>query len=159
VPFLFYSARYLSIYVMATSETEETCSICLDSPTNPVKTPCLHMFCRMCIGSWLDKKLVCPVCRVRIPAGKRELIVMRNATGQPRAAATAATTRESGPSCTGQCSLTVRRDWLYRGVPCPCMIAWFEVGSQQLPVPANMWISTSGGLKIIIDCKYLKHCG
>ena len=61
------------------------CPICLDTPTNPAMTPCTHIFCRRCIGSWLDNHSACPVCRHRITRGRRALTTV--AVGSPRRAA------------------------------------------------------------------------
>merc|ERR1712136_634846 len=58
----------------------EDCSICLDTPNNPAKTPCMHVFCRRCIGSWLDQHSACPVCRHRITRGRRALVTVRHSS-------------------------------------------------------------------------------
>ncbi|KAF2490039.1 hypothetical protein BU16DRAFT_544377 [Lophium mytilinum] len=36
-------------------------------PTDPVRTPCNHTFCRFCISRWLSEKPGCPNCRTPIP--------------------------------------------------------------------------------------------
>ena len=64
------------------------CSICLDVRRNPAMTPCMHVFCRSCIGPWLDHHSACPICRHRITRGRRALTTVRdNAT--PRRASSA----------------------------------------------------------------------
>ena len=67
------------------SSTQTECSICLDRPTNPAMTPCTHVFCRRCIGTWLDRHSACPVCRHRITRGRRALVSVNS----PRRAASA----------------------------------------------------------------------
>ena len=69
----------------AMSSTPTECSICLDRPTNPAMTPCTHVFCRRCIGTWLDRHSACPVCRHRITRGRRALVSVNS----PRRAASA----------------------------------------------------------------------
>jgi len=62
------------------------CPICLEPPTNPAMTPCTHVFCRRCIGSWLDSHSACPVCRHRITRGRRALVTVRPAASPARRA-------------------------------------------------------------------------
>lgn len=42
---------------------DETCSICLESKTNPCFIDCAHSFCKSCITKWLRIKLECPLCK------------------------------------------------------------------------------------------------
>ena len=56
------------------------CSICLDVRRNPAMTPCMHVFCRSCIGNWLDRHSNCPVCRHRITRGRRALTTVHDNT-------------------------------------------------------------------------------
>ena len=39
------------------------CSICGELPVDPVSIPCGHVYCRVCIKTWLEKKPTCPFCR------------------------------------------------------------------------------------------------
>ncbi|XP_069044931.1 E3 ubiquitin-protein ligase TRIM39-like [Lepisosteus oculatus] len=47
------------------SEEQFQCSICLDTFTSPVSTPCGHSFCLACIGGYWDSSDVCqcPMCK------------------------------------------------------------------------------------------------
>jgi len=49
------------------------CGICLSTVTNPVRTKCMHKFCRECITGYLrvGKRSVCPECNT--PCTKRSL--------------------------------------------------------------------------------------
>ncbi|KAK6967142.1 hypothetical protein R3P38DRAFT_3149805 [Favolaschia claudopus] len=39
------------------------CPICLHLKTHPVLAPCGHMFCALCIRSWLSNSFECPMCK------------------------------------------------------------------------------------------------
>ena len=42
----------------------ETCSICLETPNDTkVITQCQHLFCRSCLGLWMQTNKSCPVCK------------------------------------------------------------------------------------------------
>ena len=44
-------------------EEEETCSICMDTPTNPKRLhKCGHIFCKDCIVQCFSYKPACPIC-------------------------------------------------------------------------------------------------
>lgn len=45
-------------------ENEPTCPICRENITNEMacKTLCRHLFCKRCLGSWLNKNKTCPMC-------------------------------------------------------------------------------------------------
>ena len=44
--------------------TKESCSICFETPTEPVLVPCCSkMFCGSCILSWMTRTPACPLCR------------------------------------------------------------------------------------------------
>ena len=44
--------------------SNENCSICFDTHTNPVVTPCCSkLFCANCILPWMARTLACPLCR------------------------------------------------------------------------------------------------
>uniref|UniRef100_A0A8C4TKZ6 Uncharacterized protein n=1 Tax=Erpetoichthys calabaricus TaxID=27687 RepID=A0A8C4TKZ6_ERPCA len=47
------------------SEEEFTCSVCLDTLTDPVSTPCGHSFCLECLKGFWDHSqvFICPQCR------------------------------------------------------------------------------------------------
>eukprot|EP01105_Mastigella_eilhardi_P001500 TRINITY_DN117_c0_g4_i1.p1 TRINITY_DN117_c0_g4~~TRINITY_DN117_c0_g4_i1.p1 ORF type:complete len:198 (+),score=54.86 TRINITY_DN117_c0_g4_i1:32-625(+) len=50
------------------------CNICLDAASEPIVTPCGHLFCWPCIYRWLNmgrapgEQAVCPVCKSAITA-------------------------------------------------------------------------------------------
>ena len=68
------------------------CAICLDVRQNPAMTPCMHVFCRTCIGDWLGNHSACPICRHSITRGRRALVTLRDNT-TPRRASSAPATR------------------------------------------------------------------
>ena len=50
-------ARFLSIL------SDESCSVCMERFTNPVLTPCHHVFCLHCIVPWFNQQHTCTQCR------------------------------------------------------------------------------------------------
>lgn len=42
------------------------CTICHDNFNSPAMLDCGHIFCELCIGTWLDRATVCPLCRAKI---------------------------------------------------------------------------------------------
>ncbi|CAG8977410.1 hypothetical protein HYALB_00007040 [Hymenoscyphus albidus] len=57
-------------------ELDCECAICLDPPTNPVLTPCNHVFCQNCIENWViqEGKYACPACRARFSRSHLRLV-------------------------------------------------------------------------------------
>ena len=54
---------------------EHSCSICQEDYSRehkPVRLPCLHVFCRVCISAWLREHSTCPVCRTDILSSETE---------------------------------------------------------------------------------------
>ena len=51
------------------------CAICLGSPERPVKLPCSHEFCRICVDALRSRglKQLCPLCRRPLPPGAEKL--------------------------------------------------------------------------------------
>ena len=42
----------------------ENCSICYEFPKDAkVITPCKHLFCHDCLGTWMKSNRCCPVCK------------------------------------------------------------------------------------------------
>ena len=53
----------------STTDTPQTCSICLENfkDRDSLRTlPCLHQFHVRCVDQWLQKSLLCPVCKYKI---------------------------------------------------------------------------------------------
>jgi len=52
------------------------CAICLGSPERPVKLPCSHEFCRICVDDLRSRglKQLCPLCRMPLPPGAEKLL-------------------------------------------------------------------------------------
>ena len=42
------------------------CAICHDSYDIPVALECNHIFCELCVGTWLTKEQTCPLCRAEV---------------------------------------------------------------------------------------------
>jgi tetratricopeptide (TPR) repeat protein len=61
--------------VAKTDNGKEVCAICMESVVDPVKLPCLHSYCRLCIIGLRRHGVTdtCPVCRTELPAGAAEL--------------------------------------------------------------------------------------
>ena len=53
--------------VVAPPQPASDCSICRDGLTSPLEIlPCGHIFHRQCIKKWFERRMICPVCRLRI---------------------------------------------------------------------------------------------
>ncbi|KAI5633601.1 ring finger domain-containing protein [Phthorimaea operculella] len=44
----------------------DSCPICHDDYTTPVRLGCSHIFCELCISAWLDRDHTCPLCRAKV---------------------------------------------------------------------------------------------
>ncbi|XP_026333497.1 RING finger and transmembrane domain-containing protein 2 isoform X2 [Hyposmocoma kahamanoa] len=44
----------------------DSCPICHDDYTTPVRLGCSHIFCELCISAWLDREHTCPLCRAKV---------------------------------------------------------------------------------------------
>ncbi|CAB3400945.1 unnamed protein product [Caenorhabditis bovis] len=42
---------------------DDMCTVCHENMTHPIMLDCKHIFCRVCIETWLDKNTTCPMCR------------------------------------------------------------------------------------------------
>jgi hypothetical protein len=64
------------------------CNICLDTASEPVLTPCGHLFCWPCIFQWMESdrsmRNACPVCKSGISTSKLIPIYTRSVTKDPR---------------------------------------------------------------------------
>ncbi|KAF1953942.1 hypothetical protein CC80DRAFT_476857 [Byssothecium circinans] len=47
-------------------ESQEDCSVCLDTMTEPVITKCAHFFCSACIERVIEVQHKCPMCRAEL---------------------------------------------------------------------------------------------
>ncbi|CAD6185525.1 unnamed protein product [Caenorhabditis auriculariae] len=45
---------------------EANCTVCRDLFNSPIKLECGHIFCTLCIETWLDTNSTCPMCRAAI---------------------------------------------------------------------------------------------
>ncbi|KOC70100.1 E3 ubiquitin-protein ligase RNF8-A [Habropoda laboriosa] len=52
-----------------------TCSICSELFVKATTLNCTHTFCQYCIKSWSKKRKECPVCRARVSAMNRSLVL------------------------------------------------------------------------------------
>mmetsp|Transcript_112377 Transcript_112377/g.223303 ORF Transcript_112377/g.223303 Transcript_112377/m.223303 type:complete len:315 (-) Transcript_112377:7-951(-) len=57
----------LSLVGNGSSEGLPTCRICMCPAEHTTSTPCGHLFCWDCIGSWCAAKASCPLCRASAP--------------------------------------------------------------------------------------------
>ena len=56
---------------LSEDDSDLECGICLSLLTDPVHTPCLHVFCRACVQKALSRvtNRRCPICRAVVPEG------------------------------------------------------------------------------------------
>lgn len=54
--------------VSGSGDEENTCSVCYDVLQYPIKLPCDHLFCFLCIKGAHAANRLCPMCRARIPS-------------------------------------------------------------------------------------------
>jgi hypothetical protein len=48
---------------------DDECYFCCQKrPTDPVATPCNHVFCRSCVNKWLGRAKQCPCCQTPVPS-------------------------------------------------------------------------------------------
>ena len=52
------------------SSLDEECPICFDTFEDASKTPCNHIFCKVCILDWLSHTESCPMCRADMSVGQ-----------------------------------------------------------------------------------------
>ena len=58
------------------------CTICLEEYSNPVMTPCGHLFCRECLQEYFQKchKSECPNCKRKLNPNNEEIYCLKNNT-------------------------------------------------------------------------------
>ena len=49
-----------------TPDPDLVCCICTCILDEPLVSPCQHVFCKVCIHTWLERKKTCPTCRTRL---------------------------------------------------------------------------------------------
>lgn len=66
-----YMLKVLEKISTAIAYDEDTnCIICFDSVTDPVLTPCGHIYCNICITTSLNYKSECPMCKNKLEKGQ-----------------------------------------------------------------------------------------
>ncbi|KOB77847.1 RING finger and transmembrane domain-containing protein 2 [Operophtera brumata] len=48
------------------SSAGESCPVCHDAYSTPVRLGCGHIYCELCISAWLDREHTCPLCRAKV---------------------------------------------------------------------------------------------
>ncbi|ESO84941.1 hypothetical protein LOTGIDRAFT_131348 [Lottia gigantea] len=61
-------------------DQELICCICTNVLDEPMESPCRHVFCKICIETWLNNRSTCPTCRFTVTNGdlKPVLPLVRN---------------------------------------------------------------------------------
>ena len=55
-------------------QREAACPVCFDTLAAPVAyLPCLHYFCKECIGEAMRHSKQCPICKLQIRTARREV--------------------------------------------------------------------------------------
>lgn len=54
-----------TILKQADPPPDEQCAVCRDEFTQPIRLPCLHYFCEVCIRTTLSQRDNCPLCNTR----------------------------------------------------------------------------------------------
>nr|ACO14578.1 RING finger protein 146 [Caligus clemensi] len=62
----------MSVELTSGSETALECPVCLQSAVQPVKLPCSHIFCFLCVKGASAQNRTCPLCRSPIQEGYLE---------------------------------------------------------------------------------------
>ena len=57
-----------TIYFLNSGESSPLCCVCQDIAVNPVKLPCSHIFCYLCVKGVAVRSGTCALCRQRIPS-------------------------------------------------------------------------------------------
>lgn len=94
---------------ISSSTTTLECAICLQSCIHPVRLPCCHVFCFLCVkgASWHSKR--CALCRQEIPEDFLERPVLLSPQELKAAAAGMSQSVGTGGSCCGDYA------WYYEG--------------------------------------------
>ncbi|KAF9213835.1 hypothetical protein BGZ59_004771 [Podila verticillata] len=75
------------------------CSVCMDTVTDAMSTPCGHLYCRDCIETSLEYDRRCPQCRAPLTRGKlQSLAFYLNKTTTTLTTTTATTTATTTPA-------------------------------------------------------------
>lgn len=64
---------------------DEHCSVCMEAFSNPVLTPCHHVFCLQCLVPWFEHQHTCPQCRTPLQPDQLTALVASSTTeNRPR---------------------------------------------------------------------------
>jgi len=67
-------SKYLSLIPPSLfSYGVNTCPVCLEglAGKDPVKMPCSHVICLVCISQWIAQERSCPLCKQEVPEAFR----------------------------------------------------------------------------------------
>ncbi|XP_071335066.1 E3 ubiquitin-protein ligase rnf146-like [Trachinotus anak] len=94
---------------MSSTTTTPECAICLQSCVHPVRLPCCHVFCFLCVkgASWHSKR--CALCRQEVPEDFLERPVLLSLEELKAAAAGVSRSGGTGGSSSGDYA------WYYEG--------------------------------------------
>ena len=56
-------------FLLSHSYGVNTCPVCLDglAQRDPVKMPCGHVVCLVCVTNWIERERTCPYCKGDVP--------------------------------------------------------------------------------------------
>ena len=56
-------------FLLSHSYGVNTCPVCLDglAHKDPVKMPCGHVVCLVCVTNWIERERTCPYCKEDVP--------------------------------------------------------------------------------------------
>jgi hypothetical protein len=54
-------------YMNPSECADRECAICLEGLNVPLKLPCDHIFCEVCLMTWVQREATCPCCRAVVP--------------------------------------------------------------------------------------------
>ena len=63
--------------------SEEQCSVCMEGFSNPVLTPCHHVFCLQCLVPWFEHQHTCPQCRTPVHPDQTTVLIAPSEDAPP----------------------------------------------------------------------------
>ncbi len=56
-------------HLLSHSYGVNTCPVCLEglAGKDPVKMPCGHVICLVCVSHWIERERTCPLCKQDVP--------------------------------------------------------------------------------------------